>query len=71
MVLSDYTAPFTERLDQIATRLYGSPGGYVETILDANPGLAGEGLLVAAGRGLRVPAEDSAAATTEVVRLWT
>lgn len=68
-----YTVAESERLDQLAYRLFGVTDDHVEAILDANPGLADdvppdEPLDI--GRVLRIP-QDTVSDEVEVVRLWT
>ena len=69
--MNEHTVVTAERLDQLARRLFGTPSGYVEAILDLNPGLAEEGLILPVGRVIKVPREAPAATGTEVIRLWT
>ena len=69
--MSTITVTRAERLDELAGRVYGSPDGHVEAILDDNPGLAGEGLILTPGRVLVLHEVTAAVPTVEVVRLWT
>lgn len=57
-------------VDAIARAAYGSErGGATEALLDANPGLADRGPLLAAGTALRLPRPPEAR-PVRPVRLW-
>ena len=46
-----------------------APGGVVETVLEANPGLSELGVILPHGTAIELPETDSAA-RTETVNLW-
>ncbi|MNB71249.1 Phage Tail Protein X [compost metagenome] len=58
-----------DTLDAICARYYGRTQGVVETVLEANPGLAASGVIVPHGRAIEIPEIDSAA-KAETVHLW-
>lgn len=70
--MTTYTVrlPDGERLDRIAKALFGSErDGATETLLDANPGLAGLGPVIPAGTVIAVPDEVTAPADA-TQRIW-
>ena len=58
-----------DTLDWICWKHYGRQSGAVEAVLDANPGLADQGPVLAAGVPIALP-DLAPAAATAVVRLW-
>lgn len=58
-----------EVLDTICTRTYGDESGYVEALLEANPGLAAKGPILPMGTKVRLP-EIKKPDETPVVTLW-
>jgi phage tail protein X len=58
-----------DMVDAIARREYGDESGYVEKILEANPGLADRGLVLDAGITVVLPDIDAPAALPSV-SLW-
>ena len=58
-----------DRLDQICFAHYGEVHGTVEAVLDANPGLAGLGLIIPKGTPIVMPSIEVRREGT-VLRLW-
>lgn len=58
-----------EVVDMIARRVYGDESGFVEKLLEANPGLAGRGVVLPAGVVINLP-EIAAPAELPLVSLW-
>lgn len=56
-------------LDQICLRHYARTGT-VETVLDANPGLAAVGAILPAGVEIELPELPDSEAVIDTVRLW-
>lgn len=68
--MTSITLQIAEALDAVCRRVYGDETGYVEAVLDANPGLTGP--ILPAGTVIVLP--DLAppdAADVPVVTLWT
>ncbi|MFT3973340.1 MAG: tail protein X [Amaricoccus sp.] len=64
------TLQTAEALDAVCRRVYGDESGYVEAVLDANPGLTGR--ILPAGTVIVLPdLAPPAAAGPPVVTLWT
>lgn len=59
-----------EALDQFARRIYGEESGYVEALLDANPGLAALPKRLPFGTVIQVPHVAPPDAGDPVVKLW-
>ncbi len=59
-----------EVLDVICTRAYGGESGYVEAVLNANPGLAALGPFLPMGTVVVLPEIAKAFEVTPVVTLW-
>lgn len=61
-----------DTVDAIAWRYYGKTAGVVEAILQANPGLADHGPLLAMGTAVTLPDLTTAEATTTktLINLW-
>lgn len=57
-----------EMLDEICIAQYGLDRGYIEKVLDANPGLADQGPRFPAGLQIILPEVQPPA--TKVTRLW-
>lgn len=57
-------------VDAICRRHYGGESGYVERVLEANPGLAAAPTPLQAGTVIALPALVPASATIKVVKLW-
>lgn len=75
MSSTSYTVEREERLDQAVANHYGlgnadTVGGYVEAVLESNPGLADKGLTLPAGTVIDMP-DDAAPEVQALVRLWT
>ncbi|MFY9349915.1 MAG: tail protein X [Sphingobium sp.] len=65
------TALQGESVDQLVWRVNGGGATVVEAVLAANPGLAGEGPLLAEGRSVTIPATASPSAEpVALVNLW-
>ncbi|EKS7111456.1 tail protein X [Enterobacter ludwigii] len=58
-----------DTLDAICARYYGRMAGVVETVLNANSGLAELGVILPHGTPIDMPEVDSAP-TKESVNLW-
>ncbi len=58
-----------DTVDMLARREYGDESGFVEQILEANPGLADRGLVLTAGITVKLP-EITAPAELPTVSLW-
>jgi len=66
-----YTTIDGDMLDHICWRHYGQEWNRVETVLDANPGLADREPLLPAGITIVLPAASpSSATTTDILRLF-
>lgn len=59
-----------EMIDAICRRVYGDESGYVEQVLDANPGLAAFSAPLPIGTLLTLPDLAKAADVVPVVSLW-
>lgn len=59
-----------DTVDIICRRVYGDESGYVEAVLDANPGLAGFGPVLPTGTALVLPDLGGVEPTVPVVTLW-
>jgi phage tail protein X len=59
-----------EMVDMICRRAYGDESGYVEKVLDANPGLAGRGLVLPIMTRVVLPDLPRAAPEKKIVSLW-
>lgn len=59
-----------EMVDAICRRVYGDESGYVEAVLDANPGLAVSGVLLPDRTEIALPNTTKAAETVPMVALW-
>lgn len=66
-----YRTHHGEMIDAICRRAYGDESGYVEAVLDANPGLAAAGPLLPAGIIIVLPTVPKGGAAVPVVSLWT
>lgn len=58
-----------DTLDALCYRHYGRTQGVVETVLAANPGLAGLGVIIPHGATVALPDID-AAPVRESIQLW-
>lgn len=65
-----YVTRQNEMLDAICRRVYGDESGYVEKVLDANPGLAGRAMPLPMGVEIALPAISSTSMGVLVVKLW-
>lgn len=71
MARTTVTSTSGDTVDLICRRFYGDESGYVEAVLDINPGLAALGPVLPVGTVVVLP--DLAAApveSVEVVTLW-
>ena len=59
-----------DRLDAICRTYYGQQSGVVETVLEANPGLADKGTLFSAGVLIELPTLPEPGQTIHTVKLW-
>ena len=65
-----YTTIQNEMIDAICRRIYGGESGYVERVLEANPGLAALPVLLPAGTKMVLPEIAKASEVVPVVSLW-
>lgn len=65
-----YTTRQGELVDVICRRAYGDESGYVEKVLDANPGLAGLGPILPIMTKVLLPDLPKAAPEKKIVSLW-
>lgn len=70
MSVTTYTTKDGDTLDAICWNYYGQQSGAVETVLEANPGLAAQGPIFEAGVTMILPTIDTSG-KTEGVSLWT
>ncbi|SFJ63024.1 tail protein X [Aerobium aerolatum] len=66
-----YRTHHGEMIDAICRRAYGDESGYVEAVLDANPGLAAAGPLLPANMLIVLPRVPKASEVIKTVALWT
>jgi phage tail protein X len=59
-----------EMIDAICRRVYGDESGYVEQVLEANPGLAALVAPLPNGTTIHLPDVPKAADVVPVVSLW-
>ena len=59
-----------DTVDAIAWRYYGRTAGVVEQILQANPGLADQGPVLANGTLVALPTAPATTETAKAVNLW-
>lgn len=59
-----------DMLDVICVAYYGQAGRYVESVLDANPGLAELGVVFSSGTLIELPDLSELNAGKPVIRLW-
>ncbi|KAB2788121.1 phage tail protein [Brucella anthropi] len=65
-----YTTIQGEMLDAICRKIYGDESGYVEHVLEANPGLAGLSHRLPIGTKIHLPDLSPADDNQSVVSLW-
>ena len=65
-----YTTRQGEMVDAICRRAYNDESGYVEKVLDANPGLAGLGPVLPIQTKVLLPDLPRAAPEKKIVSLW-
>lgn len=65
-----YTTRQGEMVDMICRRAYGDESGYVEQVLDVNPGLAALGPVLPLGTKVLLPDLPKAAPERKIVSLW-
>lgn len=65
-----YKTQQREMLDAICRAKYGDESGYVEKVLDANPGLAAQPAPLPTGLSIFLPDLQTAAEIVTVVSLW-
>lgn len=65
-----YTTKQNEIVDMICRRAYGDESGYVERVLDINPGLAEIGPILPIGTRVVLPDLPKAAQERKIVNLW-
>lgn len=59
-----------DMVDAICRRVYGDESGFVEAVLDANPGLAALGPVLPAGTEVDTPEVNPEPAQAPLVTLW-
>ncbi len=59
-----------EMVDAICRRVYGDESGYVEAVLNANPGLAALGPVLPIRTSVVLPDLSRAAPERKIVSLW-
>ena len=64
-----YRSKEGDMLDWICWRHYGRQSTAVEEVLEANPGLADQGAMIAAGQLITLPDLDEP--ELDIVRIWT
>lgn len=65
-----YTTRQGEMVDMVCRRAYGDETGYVEKVLDANPGLAGLGPVLPIMTKIVLPDLPKAAPEKKIISLW-
>lgn len=70
MSVTTYTTKDGDTLDAVCWKFYGSQSGAMESVLDANPGLAAKGAVFEAGEIITLPEIDTSG-KVEGVNLWT
>jgi phage tail protein X len=65
-----YRTGQNEMADAICRRTYGDESGYVEQVLDANPGLAALGPVLPIRTAITLPDIAKASEVVPVVSLW-
>lgn len=65
-----YTTRQGEVLDMICRQVYGGESGYVEQVLEANPGLAAMPHRLPIGTKINLPALTRADKVPAIITLW-
>lgn len=65
-----YTTMQGEMVDMICRRIYGDESGYVEKVLDLNPGLAAAPIPLPIGTSITLPDLPRSAPERKIVSLW-
>lgn len=65
-----YTTHQGEMIDAICRRAYGDESGFVEAVLEANPGLASLSAPLPAGTQIILPDVPPSPARIAIVNLW-
>ncbi|MFS2326574.1 tail protein X [Brucella sp. H1_1004] len=65
-----YTTIQGEMLDAVCRKVYGDESGYVEQVMEANPGLAGLPHRLPIGTKIHLPQLSQADDSQSVVSLW-
>lgn len=65
-----YTTRQGEMVDMICRRAYGDESGFVEKVLDVNPGLAALGPVLPLGTKVLLPDLPKSAPERKIVSLW-
>lgn len=68
--MATYTTRQGEMIDAICQRVYGDESGYVEQVLEANPGLAALGAPLPDRTVISLPDIPKASDVVPVVSLW-
>lgn len=69
--MADYITKDGDRVDWICWRYYGRyRGGAVEAVLNANPGLAGLGLVLPGGITVSLPEIPKPVKNDGLIKLW-
>ncbi|MBB5447091.1 MULTISPECIES: tail protein X [unclassified Paraburkholderia] len=59
-----------ETIDAMCWRIYGRTDGVVEAVLEANPGLAAQGVFLPAGFPVSMPDPTGVTGTAQLVQLF-
>ncbi|NML31792.1 tail protein X [Paraburkholderia antibiotica] len=59
-----------ETVDAMCWRIYGRTDGVVEAVLEANPGLAQQGIFLPAGLEVSMPDPTGVTGTAQLVQLF-
>lgn len=65
-----YTTHQGEALDMICRKIYGGESGYVEQVLEVNPGLAALPHRLPIGTKINLPTLTRADKIPEIITLW-
>lgn len=69
--MSEYITRQGDTVDYICWKTYGTTrGGVVEAVLEANTGLADQGVYLPAGLMIDLPDLAAPVQTVELIRLW-
>ena len=68
--MTTYITRQSDMVDMICRRAYGDESGYVEVVLDRNPGIAELGPILPIGTRIELPDLPRAAQEQKIVSLW-